>query len=308
MASQSDAIQLVTCGVGPALAAVFSNPLEVVKVRMQMHMKREHYGIVATGRQIVRESGVNGLQAGLKMSMTRELLKCSVRIGLYNPILKRIHDPRHGRAPIWKSIVAGGTCGVLSSLWANPLDLMKTRRQNDPRYCTQRMLLQVKTDGILSLWAGVKVSMMRSLVATASSVPIKYQLQEAALDAGFNADSTPKLVLLSLICSFPAATTAVLCMQPFDVVRTRLYNARATPHSLQLGGSSTAYAAIAAAAEPNPIQIASRIAREEGIIAFWKGTSAHIMRFVPHTVLSFAFIDILQKTVDIVADAYRSHS
>eukprot|EP00954_Amorphochlora_amoebiformis_P030815 1395245-Amorphochlora_amoeboformis.AAC.1 len=66
MSSQSDIVQMVTCGAGPALAAIFSNPLEVVKVRMQMHMARSHAGIVTTASQIIKENGVTGLQAGLQ--------------------------------------------------------------------------------------------------------------------------------------------------------------------------------------------------------------------------------------------------
>ncbi|GAB5355178.1 hypothetical protein AAMO2058_000183500 [Amorphochlora amoebiformis] len=293
MSSQSDIVQMVTCGAGPALAAIFSNPLEVVKVRMQMHMARSHAGIVTTASQIIKENGVTGLQAGLQMSMFRELFKCSVRIGAYKPILNRIHDKRYGKAPWYKSLVAGGSCGVLSALWANPLDLMKTKRQNNPAFSTRDMLMLVRREGFLSLWTGVKVSMCRSLVATASSVPIKYQLQDMLQERGFRAHTTSDLIAQSLICSFPAATIAVLFMQPFDVVRTRVYN-----HNKNVAKGMSK-------ASGTPAQVAANLVRKEGVLAFWKGTTAHIMRFVPHTVLSFAFIDLLQKAVDVIG---QSHS
>ena len=87
----------------PALAAVATNPLEVVKVRQQAggaetaHARR---GIVSSLVHIGRSEGVAGLQAGLALAVVREASKAFFRIGCFQPILDAMHEPGSGPAPV----------------------------------------------------------------------------------------------------------------------------------------------------------------------------------------------------------------
>ena len=41
--------------------------------------------------------------------------------------MKALHNPKEGRAPAWKRVVAGSLCGVMGAVSCNPFELVKTR-------------------------------------------------------------------------------------------------------------------------------------------------------------------------------------
>ena len=49
---------------------------------------------------------------------------------MFDPIMNILHDPKSGRAPGWKRVVAGSLCGVMGAVSANPFELVKTRLQS----------------------------------------------------------------------------------------------------------------------------------------------------------------------------------
>ena len=46
---------------------------------------------------------------------------------MFDPIMTALHDPKRGRAPGWKRVVAGSLCGVMGAVSCNPFELVKTR-------------------------------------------------------------------------------------------------------------------------------------------------------------------------------------
>lgn len=71
--------------------------------------------------------GMKGLQKGLIPAILREGSKNFFRIGMFDPIMMVLHDPKKGRAPAWKRVVAGSLCGVMGAASCNPFELVKTR-------------------------------------------------------------------------------------------------------------------------------------------------------------------------------------
>ena len=57
--------------IAPAMAALFTNPVEVCKVRQQMDPRAG--GMLSTLQRIYTEHGVAGLQSGLQMAVIRTL-------------------------------------------------------------------------------------------------------------------------------------------------------------------------------------------------------------------------------------------
>jgi solute carrier family 25 protein 34/35 len=83
-------------------------------------------------------------------------------------------------------------------------------------------------------------------------------------------------------CAFVAATAVVACINPVDVVRTRLYSQPLDAH-----GSGVLYA--------SAVDCARQVLRVEGPFAFYKGVTAHFMRVGPQVVLTFVFIASLKR-------------
>lgn len=76
--------------------------------------------------------------------------------------------------------------------------------------------------------------------------------------------------------------TVVACMTPLDVVSTRLYN-----QGVDSRGKGLVYSGL--------IDCIKKIAQKEGLFAFYKGSTASLLRTGPHTVLSLNFWNEFRK-------------
>ena len=74
--------------------------------------------------------GRKGLFKGVEASAMREASYSTLRIGLYEPIKRKLCASDNGNSPQWKKFAAGAIAGLIGSGLANPFDLIKTRMQS----------------------------------------------------------------------------------------------------------------------------------------------------------------------------------
>eukprot|EP00049_Salpingoeca_infusionum_P010976 m.189601 g.189601 ORF g.189601 m.189601 type:complete len:321 (-) comp14798_c0_seq2:2560-3522(-) len=286
---------------GPATAAVFTNPIEVVKVRHQLAgQNTRHYkqlGVGTTLRALYRTEGLAGFQAGLPVSVLREATKNLFRIGGYAPILGFLSqqlstvegDGTRPSPPVWMRMMAGACSGTLSAYICNPIDLIKTRLQSvgqgkvielegrkaNYHYSNGVDALRsiVREKGVAGLWAGAHSSALRSAAATAANLPSYTLLKEYLRSRGFE-DNTGT----HMICGLFAGFMTCVANNPADVVRSRLYD------QPQVDGKPV-----------SALRTAQTILRTEGILAFYKGFWPHYMRNGPHYVAAFTFIEMYRR-------------
>jgi hypothetical protein len=103
---------------------------DTAKVRLQLQGQnkeqvRVYKNSIDCMVKIFKNEGVAGLQKGLTPAILREGSKNLFRIGMFDPIIKILHDPRteSGPVPIWKRIVAGSTSGAMGALACNPFEV-----------------------------------------------------------------------------------------------------------------------------------------------------------------------------------------
>ena len=274
----ADQVFHVLChGIGPALATVLTNPLEVVKTRIQFSGEKSSRGNVrifySSPFQCFSDTwqaeGVRGIQAGLAPAITREFSKTLFRYGLFSPLVDHLRIfqgiTEDQKTPIYVKILAGGSSGAIAALICNPLDLVKIQLQASGRsgarryaYDTGTGALQhiVHEGGIAALWKGVRVSILRSMVSTSTMMTVL----STAKDSG----------VPTSVASLLAAFCTIYAQAPLDVVRTRLYC-----------GANNCGATV------SPVKIAREIVQSEGVWAFWKGANVNFFRYAPHAVLSF---------------------
>jgi len=282
---------------GAALAALFTNPFDVAQTRLKLQNEllppdapRPYASTIGCMVDTYRQQGVGGLQRGLSLSLVRESSKNFFRLGLYDPLLLRIHSDTDGPAPTVKRFVAGFTSGGISALVCNPLDLLKSRVQAVGRRGASALdeasagewpriaRRMVRDEGLLSLWKGTGVSVLRSSVGTAVTLAVDGRVKDALVSSsvvapGFATDMAAAAV---------AAIVLTYTINPPDVVRVRLYNQR-----VDAAGRGLLYSGAA--------DCVVKMLRTEGALAFFKGVGASMYRTIPHVTLTLAFIGMLRR-------------
>ena len=96
-------------------------------------------------------------------------------------------------------------------------------------------------------------------------------------------------------------------MNPVDLIATRLFHRASLESQLRyagsatLGGGSFGSAALALPASPPPraaapsaLSCLAETLHSEGVAGLYRGLSANILRIVPHTVITFAVLELLR--------------
>eukprot|EP01134_Creolimax_fragrantissima_P000995 CFRG0995T1 len=288
--------------VSACTATLFSNPLDVAKVRLQMQIGRgpgRYKNTLDCLTQTWKTEGIRGVQAGLSASLIKEGSKNFFRLGAYEPILIQIRrqqgDSQSTKPKVWERMLAGGISGGVSSLLCNPLDLVKTRVQYSaltnsqganaipikPSEIVKKMVREEK-GGVRSLWKGTMVNVLRSIVANSVVLTTNFALKDM-LESTKVMGLDGKGWASDTVCSLTAALVAITVMNPIDVVRTRLYNQSSVAGALNVDAGFQ--------------ETAKRMLIDEGPGTFYKGAVSHFLRFGPHTVLTLVFIGVCQRSV-----------
>lgn len=273
------------------MAVVVSNPLDVVKTRLQLQGELVKKGSVPTPYKgmlhacylVGRNEGIKGLQRGLVAAFAWQTLQNGTRFGLYEPCKRVVGSVLpEGLAT---NLVSAVTVGVLGSVVANPVYLVKTRLQSassslhvgvQHHYAglTSGLSTIFSQGGVRGLFQGVPSAMMRTAVGSGVQLASYDQFKSIALQHTTFAATD---VRLHVFCSAFSAALITVFMNPFDVLMTRCYNDPKHTYSY------------------NPLVSFSRIAAVEGIGGLYKGASALWTRTAPHTVLTFVFLEQLRQ-------------
>mmetsp|Transcript_5620 Transcript_5620/g.13671 ORF Transcript_5620/g.13671 Transcript_5620/m.13671 type:complete len:402 (+) Transcript_5620:26-1231(+) len=290
-------VGFATSSAGPVLAAIMTNPFDVAKTRMQLddelvkrgtrrHFASTYHCLLRTWRA----EGIIGVQRGLGVSVLREGSKNFFRIGLFQPLLRTIHPDSEIPVPMWKRFLAGVTSGLVAALVTNPIEIVKTRLQaqgvagktgvgyQHHYHGVVHAFTSIRhKEGIGTLWQGTEISILRSMVATGVNLSFYSGLKDVLIRRKWARD-TP---ITDAVCSGASAVCAVLVQHPVDLVRTRVYN---QPF---INGVGALYR--------HPLDAIQKIYVQEGLGGYYKGLVAHLCRTVPHYMLTFVFIGIMQR-------------
>ncbi|GIX72591.1 solute carrier family 25 member 35 [Caerostris extrusa] len=140
----------------------------------------------------------------------------------------------------------------------------------------------LKQHGFLALWRGASAAMSRVTCGSAAQLATfsnsKSFIEKLEI---FKPDSW----LCALAASMLSGVVVVICMTPLDVVSTRLYN-----QGVDSKGRGLIYSGL--------WDCIKKITVSEGLFAFYKGSTASLLRTGPHTVLSLVFWNELRKFYD----------
>ncbi|XP_063232890.1 solute carrier family 25 member 35-like isoform X3 [Bacillus rossius redtenbacheri] len=292
-------MEFATGGLAAVCAGFFTNPLEVVKTRLQLQgelrargMYAVHYrGFFHAFSAVARADGLLALQKGLVPGLWYQLALNGTRLGLYQAADDRgwTRDPA-GHVSLLKAGTVAAVTGCAGGYVGSPFYLVKTHlqaqaadsvavgHQHGHSGMTQGLRHVYQQHGVAGLWRGVLGAMPRSAVGSFSQlVSFAYCKQWLSRYQVFQENP----LLNSFASSMTSGVSISLCMTPADVIMTRLYN-----QGVDANGKGLLYKGV--------WDCAVKIWRSEGIYGFYKGLVPSYVRLGPHTVLCFVFWDFFK--------------
>ncbi|XP_063292287.1 solute carrier family 25 member 34 [Pelobates fuscus] len=276
------------------MACVFTNPLEVVKTRLQLQGElrsrgsytRHYRGVLQAMVAVGQADGLRGLQKGLTAGLLYQGLMNGVRFYLYS----HAEDIGLTQKP-GGNIAAGAIAGAIGALVGSPAYLVKTHlqaqtvaaiavgHQHNHQSVSSAFETIYRKQGILGLWRGVNGAVPRVMVGSAVQLATFASAKEwVKRQKWFSEDSW----LVALTGGMISSVGVAIAMMPFDVVSTRLYN-----QPVDVTGKGRLYTGF--------LDCFLKIIHKEGILALYKGIVPAYVRLGPHTILSLLFWEELRK-------------
>eukprot|EP00127_Corallochytrium_limacisporum_P000909 Clim_evm5s32 gene=Clim_evmTU5s32 len=300
-------VEHLTGGAATVTAGFFTNPIEVVKIRMQLDGEgvkrgakpRVYKNFLQAFYQIGRYEGVSGIQGGLVPALGYQLTMNGLRLGTYGPFKAMFHslDDDWEKREFQYRLLSGALAGVVGAIAGTPFQLIKTQLQAQSRapghavvgdqhgYTTMRAAVAhiMNQEGFGGLFRGVQAAAARVMVGSSIQLTTYESFKEYLTRKQGMQDSFPTHLL---VASMSGVCVAV-GMNPLDVVSTRLFNQK-------IEGTK---GHIKAARYNGLFDCIQKIFAREGPQGFYKGLFPHFLRIFPHTILTFVIWEQYKQLV-----------
>lgn len=273
------------------------NWTDVIKTRMQTPQAAGctaapyTSGFSATARRILAEEGAFALwSTALPASLLRESVAMGTRWGAYG-MVKDVLSVVTGDGG--SKLASGALLGAVSGLLANPCDLVRIRIQAEAgladatgtlttglragltrqyRHSFHGFAALVSENGVLGLFKGSGINVVRSVCTTVGTVPV-YDFTKSTLKTQFGCEDGPRLHFAAGIVTGLVGTTATA---PADVLRTRI---------------------MAESGAVGIVGAASGVLRDYGPLGFFRGWTPAYIRFGPLMFCMPALVEQVRKRI-----------
>ncbi|KAM8974450.1 mitochondrial glutamate carrier 2 [Pelodytes ibericus] len=210
-------------------------------------------------------------------------------------------------------LINGGIAGLVGVTCVFPIDLAKTRLQNQQGRSIYTgmfdcLVKTVRSEGFFGMYRGAAVNL--TLVTPEKAIKL------AANDFFRNrlAQDGKELTLLrEMLAGCGAGTCQVIVTSPMEMLKIQLQDAGrlATQKVLSVDGSTAVpHPAAAAPKRPSALLITRELLRNQGITGVYKGLGATLLRDVPFSIIYFPLFanvnKLGQKSADEKAPFYHS--
>uniref|UniRef100_A0A3P9IXL4 Solute carrier family 25 member 34 n=1 Tax=Oryzias latipes TaxID=8090 RepID=A0A3P9IXL4_ORYLA len=280
---------LACCG-----ACVFTNPLEVVKTRLQLQGElcargsyQIHYrGVLQALWVVGRTDGLRGLQKGLSVGLIYQGVMNGVRLGCYSYC-----EYLGVTAFPGGSLLSGAGVGALGALCASPAYLVKTHlqaqtiqaiavgHQHNHQGVSNAFMTIYRREGLSGLWRGVNGAVPRVMVGSAAQLSTFTSAKDWVSHCQWFGSNR---WLMALVAASISGVAVAITMTPFDVISTRLYN-----QPVDKLGRGRLYRGFC--------DCLLKVCQAEGLLGLYKGMGPVFVRLAPHTVLSMLFWDLMRQ-------------
>lgn len=279
----------VSGGLGGALATCVIQPVDMVKVRIQI--AGESAGAVknpfSIASAIIKQDGFCSLYRGLDAAIVRQLTYTTTRLGVFRWTSTQLKTEGEKSLPFYKKAFAGLFAGAIGAFVGTPADLALVRMQADStlpvearrnyRGVGHAVRSIVAQEGVAGLWKGSLPTVVRAMSLNMGMLATFDQMKEVLahrIGEGWTATLTA-----SAVSGFGASVMSL----PFDFVKTRIQKQRPGPDGA-LQYKST-------------VDCFLKVAAKEGPLAFYAGFPTYYARIAPHAMLVLILVDRMDHHV-----------
>lgn len=260
-------------------------PTELIKTKLQLQVKgvnQRYTGILDCFQKTVRETGVLSLYRGLGPIILLSLPKAFVRFAGFEYFASVLSDKTTGKTSSAGNFLAGMGAGIVESIIAvTPGETIKTKliSGNEPLVAGVRRIL--KEEGIAGMYKGVTATTMKQ----ASNHGIRFFSFNEVKRVLLAENETRLSPIKSLIGGMIAGCISVLGNNPIDVIKSRMQDRPPSTGPYK-----------------NTLDCAMRLVQADGLMGFYKGTMARMLRVVPGQGIIFASYETISSLLSTLLD------
>lgn len=284
------AVKFLFGGLAGMGATVFVQPLDLVKNRMQLagqgSKAREYKTSFHCLVSILKNEGVGGVYTGLSAGLLRQATYTTTRLGIYTILFEKMTSADGTPPNFFMKAGIGMTAGAIGAFVGTPAEVALIRMTADGRLPLEErrgytnvfnaLARITREEGVTTLWRGCVPTMARALVVNAAQLASYSQSKQALLDSGYFGDD----ILCHFCASMISGLVTTAASMPVDIVKTRIQN-------MKMIDGKPEY--------KNGLDVLVRVVGREGFFSLWKGFTPYYARLGPHTVLTFIFLEQMNR-------------
>lgn len=279
----------VTGSLSGCAAQVFMQPVDMVKVRIQLGAAEG--GATSPfqiARTMLKQEGLFALYDGLSAGLMRQVLYTGARLGLYDVFLELARSPGEETVSFARTSVCALSAGGIAAFVGNPADLSLVRMQADSmlpagerrgyRHVGHAFASIFKYEGFAGLFKGAVPTATRAMAANFGMLAFNTKSKEALEKVGVKKGGNAQVLGGAAIAGFFAAFMAL----PFDYVKTQVQKMKPDPVTGEVPFTG-------------PLDCALKQVKAGGPQRLWTGFPIFYLRIAPHVMLTLVAQDRLKK-------------
>ncbi|XP_020896462.1 calcium-binding mitochondrial carrier protein Aralar1, partial [Exaiptasia diaphana] len=269
--------------IAGATGATAVYPIDLVKTRMQnqravLAEEKLYKNSFDCALKVFRNEGLRGFYRGLLPQLVGVSPEKAIKLTT-NDMVRGFFSDSDGFISLPYEIIAGGCGGGAQVLFTNPLEIVKIRLQVAGEV-GQRVTAwsSIKELGLTGLYKGARACFLRDIPFSSIYFPAYAHLKLSLADENGH-NGAGSLFASAMIAGVPAA----FLVTPADVIKTRL-QVKARRGQQTYRGVFDAF---------------TKIWKEEGGRAFWKGGGARVIRSSPQFGVTLLTYELLQRLFNV---------
>ncbi|KIJ15554.1 hypothetical protein PAXINDRAFT_114742 [Paxillus involutus ATCC 200175] len=293
------ATHITAGGIAGAMEALCCQPLDTIKVRMQLSKSgmapgTKPRGFIDTGLMIVRRETPLALYKGLGAVLSGIVPKMAIRFASFETYKGWLADKATGQTSVGSIFIAGLAAGTTEAVAVVcPMEVVKIRLQAQqhsladpleaPRYrnAGHAVYTIVREEGLSTLYRGVSLTALRQATNQGANFTAYQELKKIA--HRYQPDLVDLPSYQHMVIGLISGAMGPFSNAPIDTIKTRLQKAIWEP-------GTSAFQRISI--------VANDMWQKEGVRSFYKGITPRVLRVAPGQAIVFAVYERVRRIIE----------